>query len=190
MTMRLMNSKDTSRLAAVSKDDAAPADILFYASVECELGQVLLARSAEGVCAILIGDDHEELEADLARRYPKATLVANKAMVQEDLAKVIRFVAKPAEGLDLGLDMRGTSIQRRVWEKLRAIPVGRTVTYLELARWLAAPTAARAIGAACAANPIALAIPCHRVVRSDGGLAGYRWSIDRKRELLKKEAAA
>jgi methylated-DNA-[protein]-cysteine S-methyltransferase/AraC family transcriptional regulator of adaptative response/methylated-DNA-[protein]-cysteine methyltransferase len=100
------------------------------------------------------------------------------------------FVAKPAEGLDLELDMRGTPIQRRVWEKLRAIPLGRTVTYSELARWLAAPTAARAIGAACAANPIALAIPCHRVIRSDGGLAGYRWGIHRKRELLNKEAAA
>jgi methylated-DNA-[protein]-cysteine S-methyltransferase/AraC family transcriptional regulator of adaptative response/methylated-DNA-[protein]-cysteine methyltransferase len=188
--MTLMVTKRTSRLTPVAESEAAPVDILFYASGECELGQVLIARSTKGVCAILLGDDHLQLANDLARRFPKATLVANKAMVQQDLAKVTCFVAKPAEGLDLELDMRGTPIQRRVWEKLRAIPLGRTVTYSELARWLAAPTAARAIGAACAANPIALAIPCHRVIRSDGGLAGYRWGIHRKRELLNKEAAA
>ena len=108
----------------------------------------------------------------------------------DDLAKVIRFVEKPAKGLQLTLDMRGTPFQRRVWEKLRAISVGRTVTYMELARWISPFASPRAVASACAANPIALAIPCHRVVRSNGDLAGYRWGIERKRELIRKEAMA
>jgi len=103
---------------------------------------------------------------------------------------VIRFVDNPAAGLHLTLDMRGTPLHRRVWEKLRAIPVGRTVTYTELGRWISPLTSARVVAGACAANPIALAIPCHRVVRSDGDLAGYRWGIERKRELIRKEAMA
>jgi AraC family transcriptional regulator, regulatory protein of adaptative response / methylated-DNA-[protein]-cysteine methyltransferase len=116
--------------------------------------------------------------------------VANDAVVHDDLAKVIRFVDNPAAGLHLTLDMRGTPLHRRVWEKLRAIPVGRTVTHTELARWISPLTSARVVAGACAANPIALAIPCHRVVRSDGDLAGYRWGVERKRELLRKEAMA
>ena len=164
--------------------------ILFDAIGECALGQVLIARSGSGVCAILLGAGRDELESDLAARFPKARLVANEAAIHDDLAKVIRFVDKPAAGLHLTLDLRGTSFQRRVWEKLRAIPVGRTVTYTELARWVAPLTSPRAIAGACAANPIALAVPCHRVVRSDGNLAGYRWGIERKRELLAREATA
>jgi AraC family transcriptional regulator of adaptative response/methylated-DNA-[protein]-cysteine methyltransferase len=168
----------------------AETEILSYAIGECALGRVLVARSVDGVCAILIGADHDELEADLAARFPQATRVANEAVVRDDLAKMIRFVDKPAEGLHLTLDMRGTPFQRRVWEKLRSIPVGRTVTYTELARWISPLASARAIAGACAANPIALAIPCHRVVRTDGELAGYFWGIERKRELLKREAMA
>jgi AraC family transcriptional regulator, regulatory protein of adaptative response / methylated-DNA-[protein]-cysteine methyltransferase len=106
-------------------------DILSYATGECALDRVLVARSANGVCAILIGADHDELGADLAARFPQATLVANEAVVHDDLGKVIRFVDKPAAGLHLTLDMRGTPLHRRVWEKLRSIPVGRTVTYME-----------------------------------------------------------
>jgi AraC family transcriptional regulator, regulatory protein of adaptative response / methylated-DNA-[protein]-cysteine methyltransferase len=165
-------------------------EILFYGMGECALGQVLIARSASGVCAILLGVDHDELAADLAARFPRASLVANEAIVHDDLAKVIRFVAEPGEGLHLTLDMRGTAFQRRVWEKLRAIPVGRTATYGEVARWIGPLTSPRAVGAACAANPIALAVPCHRVVRSDGAPAGYRWGIERKRELIRKEATS
>jgi AraC family transcriptional regulator, regulatory protein of adaptative response / methylated-DNA-[protein]-cysteine methyltransferase len=165
-------------------------DILSYAIGECALGRVLVARSVNGVCAILIGADHNELEADLAFRFPQATLVANQVVVHDDLTKLIRFVDKPAEGLHLTLDMRGTPFQHRVWEKLRSIPVGRTVTYTELARWISPLASARAIAGACAANPIALAVPCHRVVRTDGNLAGYSWGIERKRELLKREAMA
>jgi O-6-methylguanine DNA methyltransferase len=117
-------------------------------------------------------------------------LVANEAVVHDDLAKVIRFVDKPAEGLYLPLDMRGTPFQCRVWEKLRAISVGRTVSYMELARWISPFASPRAVACACAANPIALAVPCHRVVRSNGDLAGYRWGIERKHELIKREAMA
>ena len=188
--MNLMISETLLQHTPAARHADVAVDILFYATGECALGRVLVARSVYGVCAILIGADREELEADLATRFAQATLVANDAVVHDDLAKVIRFVDNPAAGLHLTLDMRGTPLHRRVWEKLRAIPVGRTVTYTELARWISPLTSARVIAGACAANPIALAIPCHRVVRTDGDLAGYRWGIERKRELLRKEAMA
>ena len=120
----------------------------------------------------------------------KKDLKAMPDEVQDDLAKVTRFVDKPTEGLDLPLDLRGTPFQRRVWEALRAIPVGTTVTYSELANSIGAPNAVRAVAGACAANPIALAVPCHRVVGSNGNLRGYYWGVERKRELIKKEATA
>jgi len=186
--MNLMISETLMQHTTAATHADVAVDILFHATGECALGRVLVARSVDGVCAILIGADHDELEADLAGRFPRATLVANEAAVHDDLAKVIRFVDNPAVGLHLTLDMRGTPLHRRVWEKLRAIPVGRTVTYTELARWISPLTSA--VAGACAANPIALAIPCHRVVRSDGDLAGYRWGIERKRELIRKEAMA
>ncbi len=188
--MNLMIPETALRLTFAATRDNVAVDILTYATSKCALGQVLVARSIKGVCAILLGADHDELEADLAVRFPQATLVANEPVVHDDLAKVIRFVDRPAEGLHLTLDMRGTPLQRRIWEKIRAIRVGRTVTYLELARWIGSPAAARVVAGACAANPIALAIPCHRVVRTDGDLAGYRWGIERKRELIRKEAMA
>jgi len=165
-------------------------DTIAYATSECVLGQLLVAQSVKGVCAILIGADRYELEADLASRFPKATLVADEDAVHENMAQVIRFAEKPAEGLDIPLDMRGTPFQRRVWEKLRAIPVGKTATYTDIAHWIGSPAAARAVAAACAANPIALAIPCHRVVRGDGDAAGYRWGIERKLEIIRREAMA
>ena len=165
-------------------------DTISYATSESALGRVLVARSVSGVCAILIGADDNESVTDLAARFPQAMLVVNEAVVHDDLAKVIRFVDNPAAGLHLTLDMRGTPLHRRVWEKLRAIPVGRTVTYTELARWISPLTSARVVAGACAANPIALAIPCHRVVRSGRDLAGYRWGIERKRELIRKEGMA
>jgi O-6-methylguanine DNA methyltransferase len=166
------------------------ADTISYATGECALGQVLVARSVSGVCAILIGAGSDERVADLTARFPKAELVANEDVVDDDLAKVIRFVDKPSEGLDSPLDLRGTPFQRRVWETLRTIPVGTTTTYTELARSIGAPNSVRAVAAACASNPIALAVPCHRVVGSDGDLAGYQWGVERKRELIKKEATA
>ena len=188
--MNLMISETPLQHVTAATHADVAVDILSYAIGECALGRVLVARSVDGVCAILIGAEHDEVEADLAARFPQATLIANEAVVHDDLAKVIRFVDNPAAGLHLTLDMRGTPPQRRVWEKLRAIPVGRTVTYMELARWISPLASARVIAGACAANPIALAIPCHRVVRSDGDLAGYRWGIERKRELIRKEAMA
>ena len=165
-------------------------DTISYATGERALGRVLVARSISGVCAILIGAHDNELVTDLAARFPEAKLVVNEAVVHDDLAKVTHFVDKPTEGLDLPLDLRGTPFQRRVWEALRAIPVGTTVTYSELANSIGAPNAVRAVAGACAANPIALAVPCHRVVGSDGDLTGYYWGVERKRELIKKEATA
>ena len=162
-------------------------DTISYATGESAVGRVLVARSISGVCAILIGADDNELVTDLAARFPEAKLVVNEGVVRDDLAKVTRFVDKPTEGLDLPLDLRGTQFQRRVWEALRTIPVGTTVTYGELANSIGAPNAVRAVAGACAANPIALAVPCHRVVGSDGDLMGYYWGVERKRELIKKE---
>jgi AraC family transcriptional regulator, regulatory protein of adaptative response / methylated-DNA-[protein]-cysteine methyltransferase len=170
--------------------DLATVHTISYATGESALGPVLVARSVSGVCAILIGANNDELETDLAARFPDAKLAANESVVHEDLMKVIRFVDKPAVGLDLTLDLRGTPFQRRVWEALRAIPIGTTVTYAELAQSIGAPNSVRAVASACASNPIALAVPCHRVVGSDGDLTGYRWGIERKRELIKKEATA
>jgi AraC family transcriptional regulator of adaptative response/methylated-DNA-[protein]-cysteine methyltransferase len=178
-------------LEVTAQPKPAATEILFYATAACALGKVLIARSAKGVCAILLGDDDRELEADIAVRFPNATLVANAAANRDDLAKVIRFMDEPSQRLDITLDMRGTPLQRRVWETIRNIPVGKTVSYMQLARLIngAYPlVAARVVANACAANPIALAVPCHRVIRSDGSLAGYRWNLQRKRELLNKEA--
>jgi methylated-DNA-[protein]-cysteine S-methyltransferase/AraC family transcriptional regulator of adaptative response/methylated-DNA-[protein]-cysteine methyltransferase len=186
--MNLTIAKNVLRATPQAKATTTPVDILSYAVADCTLGKVLIARSAEGVCAILLGDDAEELAADLAARFPQAALVPSEVAVNDDLAKVLRYLERPAEGLHLALDMRGTPFQRRVWEKLRAISAGRTVSYMELARWISPLANPRAVARACAANPIALAIPCHRVVRSNGDLAGYRWGIERKRELIRKEA--
>ena len=188
--MNLMMSETRLRHTPEATHADIAVDILSYATGECALGRVLVARSADGVCAILLGADDDSLQADLAARFPEATLVANAAAVRDDLAKVIRFVDKPAEGLQLALDMRGTPLQRRVWEKLRTISLGRTVTYTELGRWISPLASPRVVAGACAANPIALAIPCHRVVRIDGDLAGYAWGIERKRELIRREAGA
>jgi AraC family transcriptional regulator of adaptative response/methylated-DNA-[protein]-cysteine methyltransferase len=191
--MNLMTSEAAMRLLPADEPANTAANVLFFGGGDSALGKVLLARSAKGVCAILLGDDAGELEADLAGRFPKATLVANEVMVQDDLAKVVRYAEKPSEGLDLALDMRGTPLQRRIWQQICAIPVGKTMSYMRLARLINnvyPKVAARVVANACAANPIALAVPCHRVIRTDGELAGYRWGIERKRALIEKEALA
>jgi methylated-DNA-[protein]-cysteine S-methyltransferase/AraC family transcriptional regulator of adaptative response/methylated-DNA-[protein]-cysteine methyltransferase len=187
--MNLIDTETSSAPFAPAKSPNAviPRDIIFSIG-ESALGHVLVARTADGVCAILIGSDAEELENNLAMRFPGSRRIWNKVRVREDLVKVLRFIERPAEGLDLTLDIRGTPFQRRVWEALRAIPVGTTVTYTELARRIGDPKAARAVASACAANTIALGIPCHRVVRSDGAVSGYRWGAERKRALINKEA--
>jgi AraC family transcriptional regulator, regulatory protein of adaptative response / methylated-DNA-[protein]-cysteine methyltransferase len=188
--MNLMIKTDTPRSKPQVKPTSTSADVLSYAVADCELGKVLVARSAKGVCSILLGDNAKELTADLVKRFPQSTLIASESAVKDDVAKIRRYIKKPSEGLDLTLDMRGTVFQRRVWEKLRTITAGKTVSYTDLAGRLRPFVGPRAVAGACAANPIALAIPCHRVVRTDGGLAGYRWGIERKRALIQKEALA
>jgi O-6-methylguanine DNA methyltransferase len=180
--MTLMTAQDVS--------PPARAETISYIIGETAIGLVLVARSAAGVCAILIGADRDELETDLAARFPEARIAADADIARDDLTRVIRFVDKPDEGLDLRLDLRGTPFQRRVWETLRMIPAGTTTTYTEIARRIGAPEAVRAVAGACAANRHALAVPCHRVLRSDGELAGYRWGVERKRDLLAREALA
>jgi AraC family transcriptional regulator, regulatory protein of adaptative response / methylated-DNA-[protein]-cysteine methyltransferase len=187
--MQLKISESASQPMPAAAPAKPVADIIYYAAGECTLGQVLVARSVAGVCAILIGAGQNKLEADLAARFPGAKLAMREA-VHDDLAKVVRFMDNPAEGLDLPLDLRGTPFQHRVWETLRTIPAGTTVTYTGLAHRIGAPASVRAVARACASNPVALAVPCHRAVRSDGDLAGYRWGLERKRELIKKEAMA
>jgi AraC family transcriptional regulator of adaptative response/methylated-DNA-[protein]-cysteine methyltransferase len=191
--MNLTTSEAALRLLQADEPANKAADLLFFGVGDSALGKVLLARSAKGVCAILLGDDAGELEADLADRFPEATLVANEVMVRDDLAKVMRYAERPSEGLDLALDLRGTPLQRRIWQQICAIPVGKTMSYMHLARLINnvyPKVAARLVANACAANAIALAVPCDRVIRTDGELAGYRWGIERKRDLIEKEALA
>ena len=159
-----------------------------FAIGECSLGAILVAASERGVCAILLGDDPEALVRDIQDRFPSAELIGGDASFERLVAQVVGFVEMPKRGLDLPLDVRGTAFQQRVWAALQEIPAGTTASYTEIARRIGAPQAVRAVAGACAANALAVAIPCHRVVRSDGGLAGYRWGVDRKRALLEREA--
>jgi len=153
----------------------------------CSLGSILVAATDRGICAILLGDDPEVLVRDLQDRFPKAGLVGGDPEFERWVATVIGFVEAPGRGLDLPLDIRGTAFQRRVWQALAEIPAGSTATYTEIAGRIGAPRAVRAVAGACAANRLAVAIPCHRVVRSDGSVSGYRWGIERKRALLERE---
>jgi AraC family transcriptional regulator of adaptative response/methylated-DNA-[protein]-cysteine methyltransferase len=148
----------------------------------------LPSASARGGCAILLGDDPEALARDLQDRFPRAPLVGSDADFEQVAAKVVGFVEAPRLGLDPPLDIRGRAFQHRVWQALLAIPPGSTVTYTDIAQRIGVPRAVRAIAVACAANVLAVAIPCHRVVRINGGLAGYRWGVARKRALLDREA--
>ena len=159
-----------------------------FAIGETSLGSVLVAASDKGVCAILFGEEPGALFEDLQGRFPKARLVGGDRAFERWVAKVVGFVEAPRLGLDLPLDIRGTVFQRRVWKALQEIPIGSTASYSEVAKKLGAPGSARAVAQACAANRLAVAIPCHRVVRSDGGLSGYRWGVERKRTLLAREA--
>ena len=156
---------------------------------ESSLGAVLVAATGTGVCAILLGDDPEALVRDLQDRFPRAEIEAGDAAFEAWMARVIGLVEAPGRGLDLPLDIGGTAFQQRVWAALRTIPVGSTATYAEIARAVGAPAAVRAVAGACGANHLAVAIPCHRVVRSDGSLSGYRWGVERKRDLLAREGA-
>ena len=159
-----------------------------FAIGECSLGAILVAASQRGVCAILLGDDPDALARDLQERFPRAELIGGDAGFERLVARVVGFVEAPRRGLDLPLDIRGTAFQQRVWQALRQIPAGETVSYTQIAERIGAPESMRAVAGACAANCLAVAIPCHRVVRIDGGLAGYRWGVERKRALIEREA--
>jgi AraC family transcriptional regulator of adaptative response/methylated-DNA-[protein]-cysteine methyltransferase len=161
-----------------------------FAIGQCSLGAILVAQSAQGVCAILLGDDANALARDLQDRFPHAHLIGGDAAFEQLVAKVVGLVEAPALGLDLPLDVRGTAFQRRVWQALREIPAGQTLSYSEVAQRIGSPKSVRAVAQACAANTLAVAIPCHRVVRNDGALSGYRWGVERKRTLLEREARA
>jgi AraC family transcriptional regulator of adaptative response/methylated-DNA-[protein]-cysteine methyltransferase len=158
-----------------------------FAVGQSSLGALLVASSNKGVACILIGDDPDELVRDLQDRFPKARLLGGDREYESMIARVVGFVEAPEIGLGLPLDVRGTAFQRRVWKALQDIPVGQTCSYSEIARRIGAPKSIRAVAAACAENKIAVAIPCHRVVRNDGALSGYAWGVERKRELLARE---
>jgi AraC family transcriptional regulator of adaptative response/methylated-DNA-[protein]-cysteine methyltransferase len=158
-----------------------------YTIGQSSLGAVLIAASAKGVCAIMLGDHRDRLQHDLREVFPDAELSAGSVDLGSVVAKVVEFIEAPTQDFDLPLDLRGSVFQQRVWQALREIPAGMTATYSEIAERIGAPKEAYAVGDACAANMIAVAIPCHRVVRKDGSLAGYRWGFSRKRALLARE---
>jgi AraC family transcriptional regulator of adaptative response/methylated-DNA-[protein]-cysteine methyltransferase len=170
---------------------------IMFAVGECSLGSILVARSGRGVCAIFLGGDPDTLARDLQDRFPRANFIGGDAVFEQLVAKVVGFVEAPARGLDLPLDIRGTAFQQRVWQALREIPSGSTASYTEIANRigvsrlgaskLGASKSARAVAQACAANVLAVAIPCHRVVRKGGGISGYRWGVERKQALLARE---
>jgi AraC family transcriptional regulator of adaptative response/methylated-DNA-[protein]-cysteine methyltransferase len=160
-----------------------------FAVGQCWLGSVLVAATSKGVCAISFGDDPNALVCDLQDRFRDAQIIGADEDYERLVARVIGFVEMPSRGLDLPLDVRGSAFQQRVWQALREIPAGTTTSYGEIAVRIGHDGAGRAVARACAANPLAVAIPCHRVVRTDGSLSGYRWGIARKRELLMREAS-
>ena len=163
--------------------------VIRFAVGQASLGAVLVAATNKGVCAIMLGDDPDALARALQDRFPRAELIGGDEKFERTVAEVVGLVEAPGQRLDLPLDIRGTAFQQRVWEALCAIPAGKTATYAEIAEAVGRPTAVRAVAQACAANPLAVAIPCHRVVRTDGDLSGYRWGVERKRKLLDREAA-
>ena len=158
-----------------------------FALGQCALGAILVARSQRGVCAISLGDDPDTLLRELQDRFPRAELVGGDTGFERLVAQVVGFIEHPSIGLDLPLDVRGTAFQQRVWAALQKIPVGETASYAQIAGRIGSPKAVRAVAQACASNTLAVAIPCHRVVRSDGALSGYRWGVERKRALLARE---
>jgi AraC family transcriptional regulator of adaptative response/methylated-DNA-[protein]-cysteine methyltransferase len=169
------------------RSGGADTDIRFAIGA-CSLGAILVAQSDRGVCAIALGDDADALARELQDRFPKARLVGDDPAFARRVAQVVGLVEAPALGLHLPLDLRGTAFQQRVWQALRDLPAGTTASYAEVASRIGAPRSARAVAQACAANPLAVAVPCHRVVRTDGALCGYRWGVERKRTLIEREA--
>ena len=163
---------------------------IHFAIGGCSLGSILVAKSDRGVCAVFIGDDPRLLVRNLQDQFPKAELIGDERGYEDMIAKVVGLIEKPALGLDLPLDIRGTAFQQRVWKALQQIPVGSTASYRDIAKAIGMPKAVRAVAQACGANSLAVAIPCHRVIGTDGALSGYRWGVERKRALLDREVQA
>ncbi len=182
------NASEVLGMAPTEFREGGAGHDLRFAIRGCSLGLILIAASEKGVCAILFGDASDKLRRELQDQFPRARLVGGDKSFQDLTAKVIAFVEEPNQGLDLPLDIRGTAFQHRVWDALRRIPAGSTASYAEIAKRIGAPKAVRAVARACATNRIAVAIPCHRVIGSDGSLTGYRGGVERKRALLAREA--
>jgi AraC family transcriptional regulator, regulatory protein of adaptative response / methylated-DNA-[protein]-cysteine methyltransferase len=163
------------------------AERITAATAASALGTALVAKSPRGICAVLLGDDPAALLRDVIRRFPGAAVRATDDVPDSDIERVFAAVASPGTDVDVPLDLHGTVFQQAVWAALREIPPGTTASYRELAERIGRPTAVRAVAAACAANPVAVLVPCHRVLRSDGGLSGYHWGVERKRALLDRE---
>ena len=172
----------------LSIEDAGANEEIRFAVGQTSLGAILVASSTKGIASILLGDDPDELVRNLQDRFANARLIGGDRDYESLVARVVGFVDRPGSGLNVPLDVRGTAFQRRVWQKLQEIPVGKKVTYAEVARRIGLPKAVRAVAGACAANNLAVVIPCHRVVRTDGSLSGYAWGVERKRALLDREA--
>lgn len=167
--------------------DGGAGEVIRFAVAQCSLGAILVAQGKRGVCAIMMDDDPEVLVRDLQDQFPKAQLLGGEEGFEQVVAQVVGMIEMPERGLQLPLDVRGTAFQERVWQALQEIPPGSTMSYTEVAERIGAPRAVRAVAKACAANRLAVAVPCHRVVRQDGNLSGYRWGVARKRELLRRE---
>jgi AraC family transcriptional regulator of adaptative response/methylated-DNA-[protein]-cysteine methyltransferase len=177
-------------MSTILDQTSAEFEELRVAVGDCWLGAVLVAMSPTGVAAILIGDDPARLRRELAAAFPQARLVDDRKDLRDVLARVNAFLEAPGRGLDLPLDIRGAALEQAVWRALRAIPPGQTATYGQIAKSLDTPATAQEVGAACAANVLAVAIPCHRVVKADGSISGYRWGVARKKRLINREAMA
>ncbi|WP_347989447.1 methylated-DNA--[protein]-cysteine S-methyltransferase [Methylomonas sp. AM2-LC] len=177
----MMTNKNNALLAS---------QIIHYAMADCFLGKLLVAKSAVGVCAICLADHNEELPQALIELVPKTTLILDQQSCQQELDQLLNYISTPSIGLNLTLDMQGTLFQEQVWQVLLKIPLGEYLSYTEVANRVGKPKAVRAVANACANNRLAIAIPCHRVVRANGNLAGYRWGLKRKQELLRRESEA
>lgn len=180
--------------AAASDPTASPAgqiqSELRFTLADCYLGSVLIAATEPGLCAIFLGEDPSELVRNLERRFPRSRPIRDDKKLDALASEIIAFIENPSLGFHRPLDIRGTDFQKRVWQALRRIPIGKTATYADIARAIGAPKAVRAVAQACGANPLAVVIPCHRVLRSDGDISGYRWGVERKRKLLESERLA
>jgi len=172
-----------------TKDRSSPVGVeVRFAIAPSTLGWVLVAATEQGICAIYLGETPAALTEHLHRRFPQAQLRSDDPTSATWAAQVLAFIEAPRGGLSLPLDIQGTQFQQRVWAALQEIPLGTTRSYTEIAIQIGTPTAARAVARACASNPLAVAIPCHRVICSNGDLSGYRWGVERKRMLLAREA--